>query len=330
MRNIEAERQGVRLESWVTSKYPYHNSHVLDKERNERKVSRDLSRVESLVEINDPKERIKEFALHMQKPDAAGFVVANHDQHVNVSGFLKVAKQMNELSERPLNHHLVVTLSLINGDQGVELQRLALGMKPMLVAENMSMIAIMREKDRKDFYGEGKRPNGEDKKTEEELKRDNRLSSTNAHFLSGKLIEGDVIWIFPAGTTTEGVVDLKNGVAPGMNKIKIKTLALFMRVAKLKKKDLKVMSLSLNGFNTIVPAREKKGTPEAKKAMIRNLTIGKMKGYVHMAEVVPGELYGVAEIESQGINLKNHEEVNDFVLGHVAENVDPNRRGEFA
>lgn len=322
MRNFETGAQRVRHESWVTSKYPYHNSHVWDKEKNERKVSRDLALVESLVEINDPKERLKEFALHMQKPMASGVVVANHDQHINVSGFLKTVKSINSFSERPLIHHLVVTQSLVNGDQGLELQRFALGMIPALSLQGMDMVPIMRDKDRAEFYGEGK-------KTQEDLAGDNKLSLRNAGGLMRGLEKGEIVWIFPAGTTSEGVVDPKTGIAPGMDHIKIKTLAFFVNRLKSRGNNLKFLSLSLNGFNQIVPAREKAATHEARKTIIKNKLLGRIFGNKYIAEVIPGVPYGVEEMEADGVNLKKHEEVNDYVLGRIAENVAPERRGVF-
>lgn len=322
MRNIEAGRQNFRQESWVTSKYPYHNSHILDKKRNERKVARDLLHVESLVEIKDAHESIKKFARHMQNSMASGVVVANHDQHVNVSGFLKTVKLMNNFSERPLTHHLVVTQSLVNGDQGLELQRFALGMIPTLASQNIDMVPIMRDKDREEFYGEGK-------KTQEELDQDNSLSLRNAVGLIRGLEKGEIVWIFPAGTTAEGVVDQEIGVAPGMDRIKIKTLAFFVNRLKSRGNDLKFLSLSLNGFNNIVPARMKVATPEARNTIIKNKLLGKIFGNKYMAEVIPGELYGAEEMEADGVSLRKYQEVNDYVLGRIAQNVIPERRGVF-
>ncbi len=323
--------EGIRVPFqyyWASAQYPSHNRHVLEKLKNEQAVSKNLGHAESLMEIKDPQGHIDSFTKHMQGDNSVGIVIANHDQHVNIAAFLKTLKRVNQTSQKDLHHHLIVTLSLINGDQGVDLQRFALGMIPILEENNMKMSGIMRKKDEKEFY----QPFNKDaKKTQVDLIQDTNAALRNMMHLRRSFLKGEIIWFFPAGTTTEGTINPDTGQDVGMDDVENESLAGFMTAAQKRGKDMKVLSLSLNGCNLIVPARETKATDLARETVKFNMTWGKVSGKpFHIAEIIPGEIYGPNDLINEGVSLENGQQVNTAALERIAINVEPRRRGKFA
>lgn len=358
----------MRKESWVTAKYPLHNSHVLEFRRNERKVSRELKYVGKLIEVKDPHGIIHEFASHMMQEDySVGLVVANHDQHANVMAFVDVADTVNLdfVSKAKVQdagsagHDLIVTISLLNGDQGENLQRFALGMRPTLAEQGIEMIGIMRKKDRDEFYESSPKkrgpeaqqdesmpnamqisseyPNIQDgdgevkkqKKTRHELHGDIKKSMRNVNRLKEDFLSGRIIWFFPAGTTIEGTINAETGKPYGMDDIDNGVISVFIREAIKNNKKMRILPLSLNGFNNIAPARETKATKEAARAIKWNLATLGLKRKT-LAEVIPNELINPEQLMANGLNLEDEREVNRVVLSAIAKNVTPERQGIFA
>lgn len=313
----------MRTESWVTSLYPYHNSHVAEFRRNERSVARNLGYVERLIELKDTNGVIQEFARHMDEPNSVGLVVSNHDQHVNIAAFLKALKIVNSFTKKPLSHDLIVTLSLLRGYQGDTFQRFALGMIPTLADNQMKMVGLMRDKDKDKYYSP------EEGRTREDLTRDIETGNRNFRRVRRDFLSGTVIWFFPAGTTTEGTVNPETGKDYGMGDIDNEALAMYINAAIKQGKPLKILPLSLNGFNNIVPARETEPTTQAIDVMRWNiLTRGRFPRYI--AQIIPGELIDPESLLKEGVDLKDGTEVNRAILSAIAKNVNPERQGIFA
>lgn len=304
--------------------YPKYNGHVRFKERIEAKMESNVRDAGSLIEIKDPEGRLKQFGEHMLKEKAAGLVVANHDQHVNIMAFIKALGVVNEATDNKLSHHLIVASSLLNGDQGVGFQRFALSLIPSLEKQNMKMIGIMRDKDRKEYYGFGK-------KSMEELNKDDKLSKRNIYSIAQGFRRGKIVWFFPAGTTIEGVIeDPETQRVHGLDKIDNGSLAMFMAIAKKYEKDLRVLPLTLNGHNNIVPAREEHATFRAKYAILRNGAVGRFIGDKQLAEVIPGEMFGLEDLQSESVAVEDVDGVNNFTMKRIAKRMPKQRQGVFA
>lgn len=321
MRNKEVQ---FHRQDWVSSRDPYHNSHVRIYRRFEAKTRRDLEYAASLTELKDPEDVIQQFADHMQKPNTAGLVIANHDQHVNIAAFLKTLRDVNDKSPIKQAHQLIVTMSLMNGDQGAGFQAFAWGMKPLLAENGMDIVEVMRDKDREKFY----KPNGA--KSAEELRKDTYQSARNITALRKAFSRGDVVWLFPAGTTTEGTVNPETREDYGMQPLDNKLFHMFIEYAAHQGLDLKVLPLGLNGFNNIAKAREDHATRRTRLTIAKNMTYGKLTGHEYLAEIVPGHLFGIDDFKSANIDTEDCLAVNDYGMRQIAKNVEPKRRGVFA
>jgi len=280
-------------------------------------AARKLVIAESLMKFEDPSNHLQELSKRIQE-GALPIIVSNHDHHANVAGMMGIVRR---LTARPNKFNFPVAFSMFNGDQGQEIQKNANGMKPILEKSGMPFIPVLRPKDIKEYYGEGKKS---DAQKEIDIKESNR----NLFKMLKEIKDDTGVILFPEGTIQGGRKD-DSGNKFGMQKVDNDLLATVIEMAIKNRRVPVILPVGMVNTDRIVEPGETSPTLRAKLAFGTQIAVGRIGIHPTVAGVRIGNLITQEDFQKNGIDFGDKENVTSFVMRRIAELVPEEARGAY-
>ncbi len=272
-----------------------------------RKLARDGA---DMIDVQDPFESIDEY--YFLRQNRTPIVYANHESHMDGGALVKVSQLLNKPGNIPMEFKLPLAASLRTGDQSSKHTEFYNAMKPWMIENHIHPVEVAREADREKY--------------------NIKAATDQSRELLSIPSSRDGIMIFPQGSVQAGRINPETGKRFGMIEVKNDLIPRIVRRSVAQhSKDVAFLPVAIHGtyrlFDPGVPNDSSTAhiTREAKQSLMK-----KHMGFrPKLATAIIGEPFTTEELEQNGIDLRDKEAINTFLMNRIAEMLPEDARGYY-